>query len=86
MIGDGYYPILTGNGSNPVITLSGPSFATIKDLHVNGNGTVGITGSGLDQQGGRVFSEGLTILGTQTVANIAFNGLASTVAEFHSLL
>ena len=86
LIGDGGNSILTGTGSGPTLTLNGPSFATLRDIHVKGNGNVAITGSGLDQIGGRIFTEGLTVYGNQITQNILFNGLANASLEMHSLL
>ena len=85
IIGDGDSSQLTGAGSSPVITCAGPNYATLRDFQINADNGVGLTCSGIDTPGGRVFAEGLTLQGTQTVANISFNGLAYTTLEAHNL-
>ena len=84
VIGDGLYTVLTGTGSGPAITCNGPNYATLRDFLIAGNGGVGLTCSGIDQPGGRVFAEGLTFQGTQSVQNVLFNGLVWTNFEAHN--
>ena len=80
-IGDGHYSHLQGTGSTPVITLTGPNFSTPRDMWVDGNGGVGITMSGVDQLGARLFMEGVSP--SNNTVNVAFNGLQYLNVEAH---
>jgi hypothetical protein len=84
LIGDGWYTILTGTGSCNTLTLSGPSFATLRDFYVYGNGQNGIYVSGIDQVGARVFMDGVLL--DNNTQNMTVNRLANAVVEAHQFL
>jgi Pectate lyase superfamily protein len=84
IIGDGYYSQLTwaGTGTGPVMQLSGPSMATLRNFSVNGNGNGnGIFASGIDQPGARVFMEEVNFSGSST--NLSISGLTHASIEIH---
>lgn len=92
IIGDGMgdvqgtFLIWNGAGSGPVISMAGPSRATLRDFEVNGNGTAdGIVLNNADQVGARVFTDQMLLGGSiNTLTNLNVNGLDNTFLEFEN--
>jgi hypothetical protein len=91
IIGDGWYTLLEGDGTDPVISCAGGSdglYETFRDFRVLGKGGPGIVFTGVDQPGARVFMEGVGIfLADYSVTgggtNLLVNGLSWANVEAH---
>jgi hypothetical protein len=60
LIGDGFSTVLVwaGGGAGPLITLTGPVKATLRDLTLNGNGSKTLLATNLNQSGSRITMQG----------------------------
>jgi hypothetical protein len=73
----------SGTGAGPVLSIAGPTKATIRDLAVDGgNIAVGIQITNVDQKGARVFMQQAEVHNNQT--NLSVNGLDHTLVVAHS--
>jgi hypothetical protein len=64
LIGDGFSTVLVwaGGGAGPLITLTGPVKATIRDMTLNGNGSKTLLATNLNQPGSRISLHGVQTL------------------------
>lgn len=80
----------TGPADGVLLRLEGPSFATLRDLHLNAGSARGIVVENADQPGGRIFAEQLNANGPATpsrpgAAAVRINGLAQTEVQLRCL-
>jgi pectin methylesterase-like acyl-CoA thioesterase len=83
IVGDGAMTqlIWTGVGPGPVVSLAGPSKASLSALQVQGTGTAeSIVATNIDQPGSRVFMEGVE-LRSAVNANLFVDGLDYAVVD-----
>src|SRR5439155_7991836 len=83
LVGDGYGTILrwTGTRSGPVIKLSGPSKAALRELQIDGAArTDGLLVENVDQVGSRVYMDQVQ-LRTATQTNLFVNRLDNTYVK-----
>lgn len=96
--GDSIGTVITwaGAGTGPMLRLSGPSKATVRDLRLNAGSADAISIEGADQAGGRVFVVGsllgpvdaaglsqtrLALQANTTLASIRLDGVASAISQ-----
>src|SRR5205085_9062554 len=73
----------SGTGTGPVLSIAGPTKATIRDLAVDGGNTaVAIQINGVDQPGARVFMQQTEAHSNQV--NLSVNGLDHTLVVAHN--
>lgn len=80
----------TGPADGVLLRLEGPSFATLRDLHLNAGSARGIVVENADQPGGRIFAEQLNANGPAApprpgTAAVRLSGLAQTDVQFRCL-
>ena len=73
----------SGTGTGPVLSIAGPTKATIRDLSIDGgNIATGIQIKGVDQLGARVFMQQTEVHNNQI--NLSVNGLDHTLVLAHN--
>ena len=80
----------TGPANGVLLRLEGPSFATLRDLHLNAGNARGIVVENADQPGGRIFAEQLNANGPAApsrpgTAAVRIDGLTQTDVQFRCL-
>jgi hypothetical protein len=87
LVGDGVLTVVkwTGSDRGPVMKLSGPTKATLRELQVDASRNAdAIVVDGVDQSGGRVFLDGLQVRAA-TESNLFLNHLRQTSVQLVDL-
>ncbi|PYR28226.1 MAG: hypothetical protein DMF98_03600 [Acidobacteria bacterium] len=87
LVGDGYGTMLgwTGTGSGPVIRLSGPSKATLRELQIDGAGRAhGLLVENVDQVGSRVYMDQAQLRAAKQT-NLFVDGLDNTYVQLEDV-